>query len=173
MVVTCAPVIQSSLSVPLSFRSPFIKVGGARDSSPDMTEPVIMMGPSNTTAMMGDIVVFTCDTLGDPPPQISWQRNGRNIYINGHSSYKILDSGSLQLDSVGPADYGMYHCLAKNDKGVASSETAHLQVEAKSTEKIHRHRLAILVSSLQDGSAKLLGVPKLLSGSGKAAADAV
>ncbi|XP_055931823.1 tyrosine-protein kinase transmembrane receptor Ror2-like isoform X1 [Argiope bruennichi] len=92
-------------------------------------EPVIVMGPSNTTAMMGDIVVFTCDTIGDPPPQITWQRNGRNIYINGHSSYKILDSGSLQLDNVGPADYGMYHCSAKNDKGVASSETAHLQVE--------------------------------------------
>ncbi|KAF8795436.1 Netrin receptor DCC like protein [Argiope bruennichi] len=103
------------------------------------SEPVIVMGPSNTTAMMGDIVVFTCDTIGDPPPQITWQRNGRNIYINGHSSYKILDSGSLQLDNVGPADYGMYHCSAKNDKGVASSETAHLQVEvpAKVCEKDH------------------------------------
>ncbi|GIY98027.1 ig-like domain-containing protein [Caerostris extrusa] len=66
---------------------------------PDYGEPIIVMGPSNTTAMMGDIVVFTCDTTGDPPPQVSWQRNGRNIHINGHSSYKILDSGSLQLDS--------------------------------------------------------------------------
>ncbi|PRD35153.1 UNVERIFIED_CONTAM: Pxn [Trichonephila clavipes] len=92
-------------------------------------QPVIVMGPSNTTAMMGDIVVFTCDTTGDPQPQVTWQRNGRNIHINGHSSYKILDSGSLQLDSVGPADYGLYHCLAKNEKGVVSSETAHLQVE--------------------------------------------
>ncbi|GBL82923.1 hypothetical protein AVEN_11092-1 [Araneus ventricosus] len=36
---------------------------------------------------------------------------------------------------------------------------------AKSTEKIDRPRLAVIVSSLQDGSTKLL------SGSGKAAAD--
>ncbi|GBM78398.1 hypothetical protein AVEN_86414-1, partial [Araneus ventricosus] len=44
---------------------------------------------------------------------------------------------------------------------------------AKSTEKIDCHRLAALVSSLQDGSTKLLDVPKLLSGNVKAAADAV
>lgn len=81
--------------------------------------------------MLGDIVVFPCDTTGDPPPQVTWQRNGRNIYTNGHSSYKILDSGSLQLENVGPADYGMYHCTAKNEKGTVSSDTAHLQVEGK------------------------------------------
>ena len=34
-------------------------------------------------------------------------------------------------------------------------------------------RLPVLLSSLEDGSNKLLGVPKLHSGSGKAAADAV
>jgi len=34
-------------------------------------------------------------------------------------------------------------------------------------------RLLVLVSSLADGETKLLGVPKLLSGSGQAAADAV
>ncbi|GBN19797.1 hypothetical protein AVEN_62835-1 [Araneus ventricosus] len=46
-------------------------------------------------------------------------------------------------------------------------------LSAKSTEKIDRHHLVVLVSSLQDGSTKLLGIPKLLSGSGKAAADAI
>lgn len=93
--------------------------------------PNIIVGPSNTTAMLGDIVVFTCDTTGDPAPQVTWQRNGRNLHTNGHSSYKILDSGSLQLENVGPADYGLYHCTAKNEKGTVSSETAHLQVEGK------------------------------------------
>ncbi|GBN02066.1 hypothetical protein AVEN_223395-1 [Araneus ventricosus] len=46
-------------------------------------------------------------------------------------------------------------------------------LSTKSTEKIDCHRLAVLASSLQDGSTKLLGVPKLLSGNGKAEADAV
>ncbi|GBN53991.1 hypothetical protein AVEN_141110-1 [Araneus ventricosus] len=46
-------------------------------------------------------------------------------------------------------------------------------LSAKSSEKIDCHRLAALVSSLQDGGNKLLGVLKLLSGNGKAADDAV
>jgi hypothetical protein len=37
----------------------------------------------------------------------------------------------------------------------------------------HVDRLPVLISSLTDGSTKLLGVPKLCSGSGQAAADAV
>lgn len=86
--------------------------------------------------MLGDIVVFTCDTTGDPPPQIMWQRNGRSLHTNGQSSYKILDSGSLQIENVGPADYGLYHCTAKNEKGTVSSETAHLQVEGKNLYKV-------------------------------------
>lgn len=92
-------------------------------------EPVIVESPVNRTVVMNDNVIFACGTSGEPRPQISWHRNGRSLHHNGHATYKILENGSLVLENVGPADDGMYRCIARNEKGAAYSDLVRLKVE--------------------------------------------
>ncbi|XP_023232872.1 tyrosine-protein kinase transmembrane receptor Ror2-like [Centruroides sculpturatus] len=92
-------------------------------------EPVIVESPVNRTVVMNDNVIFSCGTTGEPRPQISWHRNGRSLHHNGHATYKILENGSLVLENVGPADDGMYRCIARNEKGAAYSDLVRLKVE--------------------------------------------
>ncbi|XP_013794261.1 tyrosine-protein kinase transmembrane receptor Ror2-like [Limulus polyphemus] len=92
-------------------------------------EPIIEKGPSNKTVVIGDTVIFSCLTSGDPQPSVSWQRDGRSLHHNGHATFQILDSGALLLENVGQADEGSYHCIARNDKGVQYSETARLVID--------------------------------------------
>ncbi|XP_022235403.1 tyrosine-protein kinase transmembrane receptor Ror2-like [Limulus polyphemus] len=92
-------------------------------------EPFVEKGPSNKTVVIGETVIFSCLTSGDPQPSVSWQRDGRSIHHHGHATFQVLDSGALMLENVGEADEGDYHCIARNDKGVQYSETARLDVD--------------------------------------------
>ncbi|XP_022236335.1 peroxidasin homolog [Limulus polyphemus] len=88
-----------------------------------------MEGPSNKTIMAGDNVLFTCLSSGDPKPDITWQRNGRQLLHSGHANYEILNSGDLLLKRVGLLDEGDYTCSAKNLHGGQRSNTATLTVD--------------------------------------------
>ncbi|KAG8175378.1 hypothetical protein JTE90_005113 [Oedothorax gibbosus] len=94
-------------------------------------KPVLLEGPRNATVLSGSSVLFRCLASGDPEPAVSWQKNGRSLHHAGHANYRVLESGDLKLDNVGPADDGLYHCIARNEKGMDYSQHARLRVEGE------------------------------------------
>ncbi|GIY29755.1 muscle, skeletal receptor tyrosine-protein kinase [Caerostris extrusa] len=92
-------------------------------------KPAILEGPRNVTVLSGSSVLFRCAVDGDPEPAVSWQKNGRSLHYAGHANYRVLESGDLKLDNVGLADDGLYHCIARNVKGMDYSAQARLHVE--------------------------------------------
>ncbi|XP_055933325.1 tyrosine-protein kinase transmembrane receptor Ror2-like isoform X1 [Argiope bruennichi] len=92
-------------------------------------KPVILESPRNATVLSGSSVLFRCAVSGDPEPAVSWQKNGRSLHYAGHANYRVLESGDLKLDNVGLADDGLYHCIARNVKGMDYSPQARLRVE--------------------------------------------
>ncbi|GFR14427.1 muscle, skeletal receptor tyrosine-protein kinase [Trichonephila clavata] len=94
-------------------------------------KPVILEGPRNVTVLSGSSVLFRCAVGGDPEPAVSWQKNGRSLHYAGHANYRVLESGDLKLDNVGLADDGLYHCIARNVKGMDYSPQARLRVEGE------------------------------------------
>ncbi|XP_076346339.1 tyrosine-protein kinase transmembrane receptor Ror2-like isoform X2 [Tachypleus tridentatus] len=90
-----------------------------------------MKGPSNKTIMDGDNVLLTCLTSGNPKPEVTWRRSGRQLLHSGHTNYEILNSGDLLLKRVGLLDEGDYTCSAKNIHGSQRSKTATLTVDVR------------------------------------------
>ena len=62
---------------------------------------------------LGHPVELPCVAWGDPPPFVSWSRDG--------ARYPAAADGSLALSSVGLADQGTYTCLASSSAGSAEA----------------------------------------------------
>lgn len=67
-------VCKGSVFFTLSFLSPITKVG-----------PSIGPGPFNVTMTTGVRAVLSCETIGVPPPKVSWRRNGTPIDLSQQS----------------------------------------------------------------------------------------
>ncbi|XP_066942937.1 hemicentin-1-like isoform X1 [Macrobrachium rosenbergii] len=77
-------------------------------------------------AAIGEPVVFECDAIGDPPPQVTWYRGAKQV--KPHSRLQLLeDDHVLIITSIQENDGGEYTCLATNLAGI-TEETFHLQV---------------------------------------------
>lgn len=70
-------------------------------------------------ASAGQMLVFTCDTEGSPLPNITWYKDGAeiyetgNIYINETVGLQRVTS-DLTIVDVTRADNGVYSCNATN-----------------------------------------------------------
>ena len=62
---------------------------------------------------LGHPVELPCVALGDPPPSISWSRDG--------ARYPAAADGSLALGAVGLEDQGTYACRASSSAGSAEA----------------------------------------------------
>lgn len=66
----------------------------------------------------GETLTLTCSVSGDPEPQITWSKNGKQI-----SSSEIMDLkykhgvATLTINEVFPEDEGVYTCTATNSIG--------------------------------------------------------
>uniref|UniRef100_A0A8B9ZFJ0 Ig-like domain-containing protein n=1 Tax=Anas platyrhynchos TaxID=8839 RepID=A0A8B9ZFJ0_ANAPL len=69
--------------------------------------------PSEHSVLEGGEVRLECQAEGQPPPQISWLKDGQPLQL-------VADGPRLSLGAVGPADTGVYVCVAANEAGEAS-----------------------------------------------------
>ncbi|XP_068231428.1 hemicentin-1-like [Palaemon carinicauda] len=77
-------------------------------------------------AAIGEPVVFECDAIGDPPPQVTWYRGAKQV--KPHSRLQLLeDDHVLIITTIQENDGGEYTCLATNLAGI-TEETFNLQV---------------------------------------------
>lgn len=79
------------------------------------------------TTSVATSVTFNCTATGNPPPTVTWYRNGEQIENNYITN---IDSRTLRINSVEPEDQGIYECFVHNSIGEVKS-SGHLTVRKK------------------------------------------
>ncbi|XP_037528181.1 tyrosine-protein phosphatase Lar-like [Rhipicephalus sanguineus] len=93
-----------------------LQVASAALSAED--PPRIVVFPRDQTVVTGQVAVFVCTAIGNPPPQIEWRRNGKRIISRRHTVTEITGGSVLRLYSVRSVkEDATYECLAKNGVG--------------------------------------------------------
>ncbi|XP_071842570.1 uncharacterized protein [Apostichopus japonicus] len=80
--------------------------------------PTILTQPEDITALPGETVTIDCNAQGEPPPSISWQKEGGTLPERRHS----IRSTSLVISDAVWQDSGVYICTAENIWGSVRAE---------------------------------------------------
>ncbi|XP_022246150.1 Down syndrome cell adhesion molecule-like protein 1 [Limulus polyphemus] len=87
--------------------------------------------PVNVNAILGKQAFLHCDVGGYPRPHIAWKKfndfRTEDVVLQSDYRTKILDNGSLAINSVEKADEGLYTCDAEN--GIGEGITASIRLE--------------------------------------------
>lgn len=80
-----------------------------------LVPPKFVQQPSNRIAHKHSDIVFQCDIIGSPPPDVIWMKDGR---VQQPSDYfQILDKKHLRILGLMEGDAGMYQCFGNNTIG--------------------------------------------------------
>ncbi|XP_077117004.1 immunoglobulin superfamily DCC subclass member 3 [Ranitomeya variabilis] len=82
--------------------------------------------PQSISRPIGTTAIFTCLAQGEPPPQITWLKNGQELEPRGHIKLKNNNS-SLTISGISQEDEAIYQCIAQNTAG-SSQASARLSV---------------------------------------------
>ncbi|KFQ27353.1 Immunoglobulin superfamily DCC subclass member 3, partial [Merops nubicus] len=74
--------------------------------------------PQSISRPVGTTAIFTCVAQGEPPPQITWLRNGQILETSDHIKLKNNNS-TLSIYGINQADEAIYQCIAENSAGCA------------------------------------------------------
>ncbi|XP_030135337.4 hemicentin-1 [Taeniopygia guttata] len=74
--------------------------------------PVITVEPVGTVLEAGATAVLDCQAGGEPPPAISWSRQGQPVL--GDDRVTLLPNGSLRIAPLHREDTAEYECVARN-----------------------------------------------------------
>lgn len=77
--------------------------------------PVITLEPVETVINAGDKVILNCQATGEPPPTISWSRQGHSIPWDDR--VHVLPNNSLYIAAAQKEDTSEYECVARNLMG--------------------------------------------------------
>ncbi|XP_064029469.1 roundabout homolog 3 [Pogoniulus pusillus] len=101
--------------------------------------PQLVTGPRDQTVTPGQSVTFQCQSKGNPPPAVFWQKEGsQTLLFPGQPSpapsrVSVSPGGAITITEVQPADAGSYQCQAISVAGSVLAK-ARLRVEAASAE---------------------------------------
>ena len=87
--------------------------------------------PQDTMVVSGQAVVLVCAASGQPPPGISWGREGGQV--GGQVTMRVEGQvvwGRLQLDRAHSSAAGRYTCTADNGVGVSLGRSVELAVRS-------------------------------------------
>nr|XP_004670668.1 roundabout homolog 3 isoform X2 [Jaculus jaculus] len=96
--------------------------------------PQFVIQPEDQTAALGENVSFQCETRGNPPPAIFWQKEGSQVLLFPSQSlqpmghFSVSPKGQLNITEVQSGDAGYYVCQAVS---VAGSILAKALLEIK------------------------------------------
>ncbi|OPJ77524.1 hemicentin-1 isoform B [Patagioenas fasciata monilis] len=77
--------------------------------------PVITVEPVGTVIEAGATAMLHCQAHGEPPPTITWSRQGHPIVSDERVT--VLSNGSLRLVAARKEDTSEYECVARNLMG--------------------------------------------------------
>uniref|UniRef100_A0A670HZL1 Myosin light chain kinase, smooth muscle n=2 Tax=Podarcis muralis TaxID=64176 RepID=A0A670HZL1_PODMU len=85
--------------------------------------PIFLKGLSDLKVMDGSQVIMTVEVSANPPPEIIWLHNGKEIQETEDFHFeKKGNEYSLYIQEVFPEDTGKYTCEAWNDLGEIQTE---------------------------------------------------
>ncbi|XP_007950326.1 roundabout homolog 3 [Orycteropus afer afer] len=96
--------------------------------------PQLVIQPQDQMAAPGESVAFQCETKGNPPPAIFWQKEGSQVLLFPSQSlqptgrFLVSPRGQLNITEVQSGDAGYYVCQAVS---VAGSILAKALLEIK------------------------------------------
>ncbi|XP_072197930.1 uncharacterized protein [Excalfactoria chinensis] len=84
---------------------------------------IVSENPAHIYCCEGEAVVLVCVVSGQPPPAVTWSRNGQNLSASERLSIEKCEAGThrLYIRGVSVSDAGLYCCVAKNVAGTAQS----------------------------------------------------
>ncbi|CAK1552140.1 unnamed protein product [Leptosia nina] len=84
-----------------------------------VTFPRFLKTPTNVTVRTGETVTLNCAATGDPPPEISWKKDGGNDFPAARERrMNVMPTDHLFfIVNAKPTDMGVYSCAAKNPAG--------------------------------------------------------
>ncbi|XP_026719365.1 roundabout homolog 3 [Athene cunicularia] len=103
--------------------------------------PQLVTGPRNQTVTPGQSVTFQCQSKGNPPPAVFWQKEGSQTLLfpgqppHPSSRFSVSLTGAITIADVRPADAGYYQCQAIS---VAGSVLAKAQLEVEGVPAEHQ-----------------------------------
>lgn len=105
----------------------------------DLPNPRIVEHPTDDYVAKNEPAKLNCKAEGDPPPTITWYRNGERVLTaaDSPSSHRmLLNSGQLFFLRIihnknAKPDVGVYYCNATNIHGSAISNNATLQLAGR------------------------------------------
>ena len=87
------------------------------------------MPPEDILAVEGELVTFTCEAIGQPPPNITLNVSPSRPPSATMSS--TLTGTSLQLEAALSVNGSTVQCVAENSVGVATSDIVTLTIAGK------------------------------------------
>ncbi|KAM9519817.1 roundabout homolog 3 [Guaruba guarouba] len=96
--------------------------------------PQLVTGPRNQVVPLGRNVTFQCQSRGNPPPAVFWQKEGSQTLLfpgqSPHPSgrFAVSPGGSMTISDVQRSDSGNYLCQAISVAGSVLAK-ARLEVE--------------------------------------------
>ncbi|XP_055081667.1 netrin receptor DCC isoform X2 [Periophthalmus magnuspinnatus] len=93
--------------------------------------PLRVLAPTDpASSYLGDSALFRCEVLGDPAPEVRWQRDGLDLDLeqSPDSRLVLLPSGALLVSAVQPSDGALYRCIAHNPASSRTGNEAELRV---------------------------------------------
>ncbi|XP_032905727.1 roundabout homolog 3 isoform X8 [Amblyraja radiata] len=102
--------------------------------------PQIIVRPRDQIVAQGRSVTFLCETKGNPPPAVFWQKEGSQILLfpsqpHPLGRFSVSSKGELTITDVQSGDSGYYMCQAISVAGSILSK-ALLEVEDVSSDRI-------------------------------------
>ncbi|XP_072094472.1 roundabout homolog 3 isoform X5 [Mobula birostris] len=102
--------------------------------------PQITVRPRDQIVAQGRSVTFLCETKGNPPPAVFWQKEGSQILLfpsqpQPLGRFSVSPKGELTITDVQSGDSGYYMCQAISVAGSILSK-ALLEVEDVSSDRI-------------------------------------
>ncbi|XP_066204097.1 roundabout homolog 2 isoform X5 [Saccopteryx leptura] len=85
----------------------------------DRPPPIILQGPANQTLAVDGTALLKCKATGDPPPVISWLKEGFT-FLGRDPRATIYEQGTLQIKNLRISDTGTYTCVATSSSGETS-----------------------------------------------------
>lgn len=80
---------------------------------PDFVKPL-----KDLTIQDGETLTLACSVSGDPEPQVTWSKNGKQITSSEIMDLKYKNGmATLTINEVFPEDEGVYACTATNSIG--------------------------------------------------------
>ncbi|KAG5443521.1 Receptor-type tyrosine-protein phosphatase F, partial [Clonorchis sinensis] len=110
------------------------------NETPPRGFPKVHQDPSATISQVGSSAQLQCDVSADPRPTVSWIKDQFYPVDLSASRFRLVNSGSLVIDTLLETDSGSYECMAQNAVGTVLSNAGHLHV---------RHNLTIAYHFLQ------------------------